>query len=279
MYGTKLCLGVSDTYVLPKEEQISLIKKAGFDAFFIGWYRGLNMCKIRNHADSVGIEIQSVHAPFGKSADMWTEGEQANEAVCELLDCIDECSKAKVDIIVCHTIIGFDKFEPNDTGIKNYKKIVEAAKSKGISIAFENTEGEVYLQKIMNEFKDYDNVGFCWDSGHEQCYNKGRDMLALYGNRLIATHLNDNLGISDFGGEITWTDDLHLLPFDGIIDWVNAVKRLNKCGYDGILTFELNKESKPNRHDNDKYNRIKIEEYIAECYNRACRIAQYKRNV
>lgn len=44
-------------------------------------------------------------------------------------------------------------------------------------------------------------------------------MLDKYGDRLIATHLNDNLGVSDFDGKVTWTDDLHLLPFDGIIDW------------------------------------------------------------
>ena len=104
-------------------------------------------------------------------------------------------------------------------------------------------------------------------------------MLALYGDRLIATHLNDNLGISDFDGKIFWTDDLHLLPFDGIIDWKDAVIRLNKCGYNGILTLELSKTSKPGRHENDKYANMNISEYIAECYNRACRIAYLKRNV
>lgn len=98
-------------------------------------------------------------------------------------------------------------------------------------------------------------------------------MLALYGDRLIATHLNDNLGISDFNGNIFWTDDLHLLPMDGIIDWKNVSERLNKCGYDGILTFELSRISKPNRHDNDKYERMSMKEYLAECYARACRVA------
>ena len=44
-------------------------------------------------------------------------------------------------------------------------------------------------------------------------------MLALYGEKLICTHLNDNLGIKDFEGKTTWHDDLHLLPFDGIADW------------------------------------------------------------
>ena len=125
----------------------------------------------------------------------------------------------------------------------------------------------------MEYFKDNKNVGFCWDSGHEMCYNRSQDLLALYGDRLIATHLNDNLGIKDFGGRIFWHDDLHLLPFDGIADWDNIAERLDRCGFDGIMTFELNLNSKPDRHENDEYRRMPIEEYVAEAYKRACRVA------
>ncbi|MEE1010519.1 MAG: hypothetical protein U0L11_00620, partial [Acutalibacteraceae bacterium] len=92
-------------------------------------------------------------------------------------------------------------------------------------------------------------------------------------DRLICTHLNDNLGIRDFSGKITYIDDLHLLPFDGIHDWQSVAKRLADCGFNGNLCFELNTTSKPNRHDNDKYAAMPIESYIAEAYNRACRVA------
>ena len=83
------------------------------------------------------------------------------------------------------------------------------AKERGVKVAFENTEGEEYLEALMDNFKDDDTVGFCWDTGHEMCYNHSQDMLAKYGDRLIATHINDNLGISDYDGKITWLDDLH----------------------------------------------------------------------
>jgi sugar phosphate isomerase/epimerase len=104
-------------------------------------------------------------------------------------------------------------------------------------------------------------------------------MLASYGDRLFATHLNDNLGISREDGEIFWTDDLHLLPFDGIADWDNIAARLDKWGYSGILTFELTVKSKPDRHENDKYAQMPLEEYIAECYIRACRLAYMRKNI
>lgn len=98
-------------------------------------------------------------------------------------------------------------------------------------------------------------------------------MMKSYGDRIICTHLNDNLGIKDFGGEITFLDDLHLLPYDGAADWNDITERLKKYGFTDVLTFELNKQSKPNRHENDIYDRMPLEEYICEAYKRACRFA------
>ena len=98
-------------------------------------------------------------------------------------------------------------------------------------------------------------------------------MLGEYGGRLFFTHLNDNLGIQDYGGAITPLDDLHLLPFDGVADWQDIARRLCRQGFDDYLTFELNTESKPGRHENDKYANMPIEAYIAEAYARSCRVA------
>jgi sugar phosphate isomerase/epimerase len=134
-------------------------------------------------------------------------------------------------------------------------------------------EGEAFLAALMEAFCDEPTVGFCWDSGHELCYNRGKDMLALYGNRLIATHINDNAGVSDFAGRICWKDDLHLMPFDGVNDWRRAADRLRATGYDGILTFELNKQSIPGRHESDSYNAMPLEVYLARAYVHACRLA------
>ena len=75
----------------------------------------------------------------------------------------------------------------------------------------------------------------------------------------------------DHGGAITWIDDLHLLPFDGAGDWEGIARRL--ADFDGPLTFELTTHSKPERHENDKYARLSPEEYLAEAYSRACRLA------
>ena len=224
------------------------------------------------------MEIPSYHAPFNKSYDMWQSGPKGDAARDELIECLEICAKHEIPVMVTHAFIGYDdSLAIPEAGIERFGAVAKRAAELGVTLALENTEGEEYLAALMEHFKDNDSVGFCWDSGHEMCYNYSKDLLALYGDKLIATHLNDNLGISDFGGRIYWTDDLHLLPFDGIADWDNIAQRLDRCGCDGIMTFELNIRSKPDRHENDIYTKMTIEEYVAECYKRACRVAA-KRN-
>ena len=274
MYKQKLCLGLMASLLEPLTEQVKMIKSAGFDAVFAEWNGKGSLDEIAEEIKNQDLIFQSIHAPFTKSAHMWGEDEKKAEiALNELLDCLDDCEKLGAPIMVVHAFIGFEDHNFIVIGIKRFEKVVNSAEEKGIKIAFENTEGEEYLDALMEAFKNNKNVGFCLDTGHEMCYNRHRDMLASYGDRLIATHLNDNLGISREDGEIFWTDDLHLLPFDGIADWDNIAARLDKWGYNGILTFELTVKSKPDRHENDKYARMPLEEYFTEAYIRACRVA------
>lgn len=272
MYKIKLALGTNAAFGISEEEQIKLFNKIGFDGFFTSW--NANIKNYKKIADELGMIYQSVHAPFKNAAKMWEKGVEAENARDELLSCVSDCADAGIGLIIVHPYIGFgESAGPTEHGLENFGAVVSAAKKSNIRIAFENVEGEEYLEALMKEFDACDNVGFCWDSGHELCYNRGKDMLALYGKKLIATHINDNLGVSDFGGRIYWTDDLHLLPFDGIRDWKDSAHKLSLLGFDKMITFELNKTSKPNRHDNDKYSVLPIEQYIAECYARACRFA------
>ena len=129
----------------------------------------------------------------------------------------------------------------------------------------------------MERYGDRDSVGFCWDTGHEMCYNHSKDLLADFGHKLVCTHINDNLGIKDPDGKIFWHDDLHLLPFDGIGDWQGVADRLDKWNYTGEMTFELTTASKPNRHENDVYAQMDIKDYIRTAYERACRLESLRK--
>lgn len=275
MYRHLLGMNVFDSLEIPVEKQIEMLRQTGFEAFFTSWKRGCDIKKWAEKARETGMIYQSVHAPFGGTADLWRgSDEEAKKAYDDITDCIHDCSDNGIGLIISHCYIGFDGIvDITDKGLERYGRIIDEAEKCGVNIAFENTEGEEYLSKLLEVYGNKNNVGFCLDSGHEMCYNFSKDLLSLWGDKLIATHLNDNLGIRDYNGSIFWHDDLHLLPFDGIRDWDELASRLNRCGYKGILTFELNLNSKPGRHENDKYQKMTLQEYFTEAYIRACRFA------
>lgn len=264
-----LVLAMGAGFSLSEEEELLAIKRAGFDGVFTGWQGKGSLDGITALIRREGLLYQSVHAPFGAVHTLWEEGE-AGEAQEKLqIACLEDCARAEAPLAVMHAIIGFDRFTPNDLGSERFGRIFRRAGELGVRVAVENTEGEMYLERLLCDHKDA-HVGFCIDTGHEMCYNGSRDMIGKYEDRLFGTHLNDNLGVT--GDVITWHDDAHLLPFDGVADWEGIVARLKKAGYKGELTAELTLKNKPDRHTHDRYHALSPDEYLKEAYRRLSRI-------
>ena len=275
MWKQKTGISVSNSYGVPVPELVRLVGRTGFDAVSPEWEENDDFAETAEAARESGLAIQSLHGPFDVAAKMWSaDTDDSEEALRKLLLSLETCNQYNIPIMVAHVWMGFDDVpKPSSEGFENFGKLVKKAEEYGVKIAFENTEGDEHLFAIMEHFDGNGNVGFCWDSGHEMCYNHSMDLLARFGDRLIMTHLNDNLGISRFDGKTYWTDDLHLLPFDGIADWDYNIARLKKAKKQEYINFELNIRSKPNRHENDAYGEMSVERYFTEAYNRACRIA------
>jgi L-ribulose-5-phosphate 3-epimerase len=275
MWKQKTGISVSNSYGVPVPELVRLVGRTGFDAVSPEWEENDDFAETAEAARESGLAIQSLHGPFDVAAKMWSaDTDDSEEALRKLLLSLETCKQYSIPVMVVHVWMGFDNIPaPNSEGFENFGKLVKKAEEYGVKIAFENTEGDELLFALMEHFDGNGNVGFCWDSGHEMCYNHSMDLLARFGDRLIMTHLNDNLGISRFDGKTYWTDDLHLLPFDGIADWDYNVARMKKAKKQEYINFELNIRSKPNRHENDAYGEMPIERYFTEAYNRACRIA------
>lgn len=276
MQNTKLCLNANEKFGKPVCELIPLFHRVGFDGFFTAWETE----KIGEWAKIAKENVmmyQSVHAPMEHTADLWRDdAEKAETGLAELILCAEDCARYGIPVMVSHAYIGdFNRVGvPTEAGIERYGKLIRRAETLGLKIAFENTEGEEYLAALLETFGCSPAVGFCLDTGHQLCYNRSEDLLALYGHLLSATHLNDNFGSRQPDGGIYWTDDLHLLPFDGIADWDAICAGLDRCGFDGPMTFEIKRESKPDQHENDIYLNMTTEQYVTEAYRRACRVAQ-----
>ena len=249
---------VGSTAQHPVEEQIDMLARIGWGATFTGWKPECTTAWA-NAAEHAGLIYQSIHAPFLGARLLWESEDKGREEAQRLVDCVKDCAAHHIPVMVIHPFIGFDAHTPTPLGIENYARVVDAADRLGVTLGFENVEGEEYLAALMEAFGNSPSCGFCLDTGHEMCYNQGRDMLALYGDRLCHTHFNDNLGVYD--PTLTWENDLHLMPGDGIVDWANVMARIDRTSYEGVLMCELSRANKPNLHTHDGYAAMPLEAF------------------
>lgn len=271
-----LCLALGMQLDVPVVDQPELLKTAGFDSFaFDRVKNGTSELTevLMKKAEKLDLTCEYIHAPFYGMDDIWHDesGELAEIMLKDLYATIDDCSDFGVKYAVLHAIIGMDNFNPTVLGLERLDDVIDYAVKNDVYLAFENTEGEMYLEAILNRYSDVKNVGFCFDSGHELCYNYGKDILSKYGDRLFVTHLNDNKGMT--GNELTFYDDSHLLPFDGIADWEGIAKRIKSFNYNGTLSFEVISKGRPTRTDNDIYKNLSSQEYVNEAYSKAVNFA------
>ena len=264
-----LIIGVGRGYNEDLGAQLCAIRRVGWDGVFTGWDENNGLVEHARLIREQGLQYHSVHAPFNRIECIWEGSPQGDDEVQRLIRCISDCADVGVPLVVMHAIKGMDKCTPSPIGIERFAKILAAAERCKVNVALENTEGEVYLESIFKELGDSKSLRFCIDTGHEMCYNFSADLITKYGNYLISTHLNDNLGITGEG--ITWLDDAHLMPFDGVADWQGIADRLAAVNYKGELTFELTRKNKPGRTVNDRYAELDLEGFLAAALERARR--------
>ncbi len=106
---------------------------------------------------------------------------------------------------------------PGDLGLSRFYRIAECAEAHGFTVAIENSVFPPHLYKVLDNIKS-PVFGHCYDSGHRNAFAPNEDFLGKYGSRLVATHMQDNEG----------KRDLHIMPFDGTIDWNSLASQLAK---------------------------------------------------
>ena len=192
---------------------------------------------------------------------MWGEDEEKGKAILERLkDSVDKCAKYNIPVTIVHVSSGRPMVPISDAGIRRYSELFEYAKKKNVTVALENLR---YLENLKYFMDNFSEPGFCWDTGHENCYTKGVDYMKLFGKRTAALHVHDNRCGND-------TDD-HLLPFDGNIDFDAVARSLAESGYKGTLMLEVGKDV--NCGEAYPYTDMTDEEYFLKAKAAAERIA------
>ncbi len=247
-------------------ETLELAHRLGFESYFINDKPLEEILALKKRGDELGMDFEFIHAPFLGINEMWMPGMGYLTMYQAMKTTIDTAAAAGVPTVITHVSSGWNPPEVNDLGLSRYDEIVLYAKEKGVIVAFENLRMLGNLAVLTDRYAKMDNVRFCYDSGHENCYTKTVSWLDIFTDRLICTHIHDNPGrpLGDKTQDLDW----HLLPFDGTVDFEQMIRKMDKYGYTGALTLEVFHDTR------GKYTHMSGEEFMKEAYDRIKKISE-----
>ena len=212
-------------------ETIDAIKNAGFKNVFIQWYNSNwnpTQEEQLKYIREKGLNVIFAHLGYKRINDLWIENEDGDILVDTYKNDIRTCKDNDIPMVIMHLTSKNSAQRCNKIGLERLRRIVDYANSLNIKVAFENTKIKGYLDYVIENISN-DNVGICFDSGHYHAFFDDELDFDKFKNRIFAVHLHDN----DKSG------DLHLIPFDGTLNWKKVIKNLKESNYNGPITLEL----------------------------------------
>lgn len=259
-------------YGLDIETTYKVIKEAGFENVMIAFKETQIEDSILK-AKELGLKIPYVHLSCREANNFWVESPVNVKYITKLKNEIDICSKFNIPIGVIHPIAGNPNTKPvgvNKKGLESILEVVNYAKERNVKLAIENVDSESlkYLDYILENISKED-LGFCYDVGHNYLYYPENDVLKKYSDRVIAIHLHDNLmNYKEFDD---YTKDRHMLPFDGKIDYDYVTKNIASSTYNNVILLEVNRKNLGNP---DGYKDFSLLEFLLEAKKRADKIEE-----
>ncbi len=263
----KLGICIPGDFPESREEKIAEMARAGFESSFFGWNENIDPYEIMKIYDKHNMEVDSLHAPFKDLNCIWREESKGDDYIEYLSKCIDDAANLHIPHVVMHPISGDSVPKSSLIGIGRFRKLIDYSLSKGVKICFENVEFTEMLGVVMNEFGN--DVGFCYDTGHESTNDPGVRFVPLFGDRLCCTHIHDNYGTSYMMTPILH-GDCHMIPLDAAIDFKRVMKDIRSVDYKGVLMLECNRHGLLGT-----YGSYSLREFFEKAYAALTEIASY----
>lgn len=243
-------------------DTIDAIKNAGFNNVFVQWYnkdwKPTQNEQVKLIKDK-RLNIIFAHLGYKGINNIWLSGEEGDMLVDSYKNDIKLCKEAGIPMVVMHLTSKTEAPMYGDVGLNRIKEIVDYAKELDMKVAFENTKIKGYLDYVISNI-DNDNVGICLDSGHYHVHFGDELNWDLFKDRIFAVHIHDN----------DKSDDLHLLPFDGTLDWEDFMSKLDNANYEGPITMELCYRN--------NYLNISLEEFYKKGYEVGTKLSEMIEN-
>ena len=251
--------------LLDEVSTLELAHQIGFQVFTTGNADPENVISLKKRADELGMEFAFLHAPYRGINALWgEENEESREMFAKITAAIDVASACGIPAVILHVSSGWQAPPINDLGLSRYDALVDYAEEKGVIIALENLRMVGNLAYLADRYEHRDNVRFCFDCGHEHCYTKTVSWQDIFTDKLVATHIHDNMG-RPFEDKVT-DRDTHWLPLDGTYNYHEMMRKFDLYGYKGPLVMEIFRTMRAD------YKEMMPEEFIKTAYERLNRI-------
>ena len=252
--------------LLDEISTLRLAKSIGFEAFFTGETELDKVSELKEEADKLDMEFSFIHASFSGINNMWIEGDAYLTIYNDMTAAIDSASSCGVPAVIIHVSSGWNAPPVNDIGLSRFDALVNYAAEKNVIIAFENLRMVGNLAYLKDRYEKNPFVRYCYDCGHAHCYTNPVEWLDIFTDKLIATHIHDNMSrpLNDKSSD----PDLHLLPFDGTFNYHQMMRKLDEYNYSGTLMLEVFRGAR------DDYKKLSAEAFLSTCYDRISRISK-----
>ena len=251
-------------------QKFEMIRKSGFNTVMISAKDGDLETNIVQ-AKMAGLSVPVVHLSSHYSDDLWVRGETNERYVANILNEIEICGKYNIPFAVMHASVGNPSkmiITLNDHGLFCMQKILNHAEKHNVKIALENVDN-TNIKRVETLLDAFDSkwLGFCFDVGHYYLFKTTTDLMKKYSDRLFVLHLHDNLMDYEYGFDTT--RDLHLLPFDGVIDYDKVCRKIAIYGLSAIPIIEVHKIAVGEPR---LYKEMSDFEFLTEAYKRVQRL-------
>ena len=297
-------IGTCFDYDCSFEPMCRMIAKAGFKAVTVGakvshsgYDSEAGRKSINKLLFDLSLRADSIHAPYGDEADIAFPDERLEtpvkqeppgaaaeeelragelsaqgqsprrrqpaerrlQAIAGVKATIDAAMALRSQIVIVHPTARLQADETRariSAARDSLHELIPYAATRNIRLALENLPSPLSMQVFETLLEQLPELGVCYDSSHALLSGDVFGVIKRHKERVIAIHIADNQG----------KDDVHTLPFEGILAWDEFAHYFRKLPH--IRTFMLEVETRESAFKDRG-------EFLAEALRRAKQVLAY----
>lgn len=240
-------------------DHLAAIRSHGFDAVEVfatrshfDYHDAAAIGQLAAWLSETGLALHGIHAPITNrlgAGDQWGElisnavsdSARRQHAVREADAALNIARRIPADVFVVHLGAPASKGDENSraAALRSADEICRLAEPVGVRVAFEVIPNDLSSAQALAALLEHDlespRAGICLDFGHAFLMGDIADAVEAAAEHVITTHVHDNRR----------TQDDHLVPFEGHIDWDAALMSMQKIGFDGTYLMEIANPGSP----------------------------------